>query len=63
MTTSDVPSSAPGAEDKPQPMYLDLGEWVSDHFIPVLNPAPPRPRRAESFTRLTMASGCMPSAF
>ena len=35
MTTGDVPSSAPAAEDKAQPMYLDLGEWVSDHFIPV----------------------------
>lgn len=35
MTTSEAPSSAPGAGDAPEPMYLELAEWVTDHFVPV----------------------------
>ena len=36
---------------------------TNDHFIPVLNPAPPRPRSPEFLTSLMMPSGCMASAF
>ena len=35
MTTSEAPSSAPGAGDAPEPMYLELADWVTDHFVPV----------------------------
>ena len=36
---------------------------TNDHFIPVLNPAPPRPRSPEFLTSVIMSSGCMASAF
>jgi hypothetical protein len=32
------------------------------HFVPVENPAPPRPRRFEAFTSFTIASGVIVSA-
>jgi hypothetical protein len=32
------------------------------HFIPVGKPAPPRPRRLDSLTRVISSSGCMPRA-
>ena len=35
---------------------------MKDHFMPVGKPAPPRPRRPESFTAVTIASGAIPSA-
>ena len=34
----------------------------NDHFWPVPNPAPPRPRRPEVVTSATISSGVMPSA-
>src|SRR5690242_13281352 len=36
---------------------------MNDHFRPVGNPAPPRPRSPDSFTMFTMSPGAMPSAF
>ena len=36
---------------------------MNDHFMPVGNPAPPRPRSEESLTAWRMAAGSMPSAF
>ena len=36
---------------------------MKDHFIPVGNPAPPRPRRPESFTAAMMSSCAIVSAF
>jgi len=36
---------------------------TNDHFMPVENPAPPRPRNPEFFTSLIMASASIPSAF
>src|SRR5580693_6376890 len=56
----------PGSLSSPlHKMYFGFEDCLgtNDHFIPVLNPAPPRPRRPESFTRLTMASGCIAKAF
>ena len=56
----------PGSLSSPlHRMYFGFADCLgtNDHFIPVLKPAPPRPRSPESFTRLTMASGCMASAF
>ena len=46
-------------------MYFGFADCLgtNDHFIPVLKPAPPRPRSPEFFTSLMMASGCMASAF
>ena len=38
---SDVPP-APAAGGVPEPVYLRLEDWVTDHFIPDL---PPHPRR------------------
>src|SRR5437868_2235472 len=35
---------------------------MNDHFTPVGNPAPPRPRSPDSFTMLTMSAGAMPNA-
>ncbi len=39
--------------------YLGLADCLgtNDHFIPVENPAPPRPRSPEFLTSLMMASG------
>ena len=44
--------------------YLGLGLscGTNDHFMPVGKPAPPRPRRFASLTRLTTSVGCIPSA-
>src|ERR1700712_916722 len=44
--------------------YLGLGLscGMNDHFIPVGKPAPPRPRRPESFTAVTTSAGCIRSA-
>src|SRR5206468_6400568 len=36
---------------------------MNDHFTPVGNPAPPRPRRPDSFTTATISAGDIPSAF
>src|SRR4029079_1707354 len=35
---------------------------MNDHFSPVGKPAPPRPRRPESFTTLTISAGVIPTA-
>src|SRR5690349_18318433 len=35
---------------------------MNDHFTPVGNPAPPRPRNPESFTTFTSSAGGVPSA-
>ena len=35
---------------------------MNDHLVPVGNPAPPRPRNPESFTRVITSSGDMLSA-
>ena len=56
----------PGSLSSPlQSTYFGLTDCLgtNDHFIPVLNPAPPRPRKPEFFTSAMMASGCMASAF
>ena len=36
---------------------------MKPHFMPVGKPAPPRPRRPESFTAVMTSSWVMPSAF
>jgi hypothetical protein len=36
--------------------------FMNDHFTPVGNPAPPRPRSPESLTIVTISPGCMRSA-
>ena len=41
---------------------LGLSCGTKDHFMPVGKPAPPRPRRLASLTRLTTSTGCMASA-
>ena len=48
-----------------QQMYFGLGDFLSTncHFMPVGNPAPPRPRRPDCFTASITASGAIPSAF
>src|SRR5512133_296535 len=45
--------------------YLGLGDCLgtNDHFIPVLKPAPPRPRRPEFLISLMIASDSIASAF
>ena len=56
----------PGSLSSPlHSTYFGFGDCLgtNDHFIPVENPAPPRPRRPEFFTSLIMASGSIPSAF
>ena len=35
---------------------------TNDHFTPVGNPAPPRPRRPEAFTTSITSAGVMASA-
>ena len=43
-------------------VLLSRGDFASRanvHFMPVENPAPPRPRRPESFTSSMTASGVM----
>lgn len=35
MTTGDIPPAALPVADVPEPMYLELADWVSDHFVPV----------------------------
>ena len=35
MSTDDSSRPAPGAADAPEPMYDELADWVSDHFVPV----------------------------
>ena len=32
--TGDVPA-VPAAVDVPEPVYLELGDWVTDHFLPI----------------------------
>src|SRR5271170_6118017 len=56
----------PGSLSSPlQRTYFGLADCLgtNDHFIPVENPAPPRPRSPEFFTSLIMASGSIPNAF
>ena len=46
-------------------MYFGFADCLgtNDHFRPVLNPAPPRPRKPEFLTTLMIASGCHPKRF
>src|SRR2546428_393170 len=45
------------------PNFVRARAAVPVHFKPVLNPAPPRPRKPEFLTSLMMPSGCIPNAF
>jgi hypothetical protein len=54
----------PGSLSSPlQSTYFGLADCLgtNDHFIPVLNPAPPRPRRPEFLTSLIRSSGFIPA--
>ena len=56
----------PGSLSSPlQRTYFGFADCLgtNDHFIPVENPAPPRPRNPEFLTSLMMASGSIASAF
>src|SRR5690349_15194911 len=56
----------PGSLSSPlTTMYFGLGDvrGTKLHFIPVGNPAPPRPRRFEVLTSSMISSGCMREAF
>ena len=48
-----------------QTMYFGFGDFWSTkpHFIPVGNPAPPRPRSPDALTRSMSAVGSIASAF
>ncbi len=48
-----------------QQMYFGFGDFLSTncHFMPVGNPAPPRPRRPTALTASMTASGVIASAF
>ena len=48
-----------------QHTYLGLGESLGTkpHFMPVGNPAPPRPRRPDAFTASITWPGAIDSAF
>lgn len=35
MPSDDTSLPAPGTADAPEPMYNELAEWVTDHFLPV----------------------------
>jgi hypothetical protein len=61
----DVLAEVPGSDSSAlTTRYFGLGLscGMNDHFMPVGKPAPPRPRRPESLTAVTIASGAMPSA-
>ena len=48
-----------------QAMYFGFGDFLSTncHFIPVGNPAPPRPRRPDALTMSTTCVGCQRERF
>ena len=52
--------NAPGSPSSPLQMtyFTSPGDWRANfHFMPVGNPAPPRPRSPEARTSSTIASG------
>lgn len=35
MTSDHAPSPVPAAAGVPEPVYYELGDWVTDHFLPI----------------------------